>query len=81
MPLVVAVGQIWQEVDPRKTRYVRVERVGLGGASIRTVEKIGEEWRPARGSHLNWAARERFNGKRGGYMLTPARSPVLGASR
>ncbi|WP_250697241.1 hypothetical protein [Escherichia coli] len=59
----ITVGQIWEEVDPRLIRKVRVVEVasleGPKGILIENVES----------GRKNWASSSRFNGKRGGYRL------------
>jgi len=67
----LAVGQIWLEVDPRFARHIRIESVGYGPRSIgvRTVVPDGGRWVEAPRSRASYCARERFNGKRGGYEL------------
>lgn len=60
----IKVGQIWEEVDPRTVRKVRIEAVVSldmpKGIQIRNVDK----------GSLTWASATRFNGRRGGYRLT-----------
>ncbi len=59
----ITVGQIWEEVDPRLIRKVRVVEVasleGPKGILIENVES----------GRKNWASSSRFNGKRGGYRF------------
>jgi hypothetical protein len=63
-----AKGQIWKEVDPRFNRFVRVERVTLGGhVAIRTVIRDAGSWISAPRSRELLTKPERFNGKRGGF--------------
>jgi hypothetical protein len=62
-----AVGQIWKEVDPRKERYVRVERVDIETIMVRRVIRPFGSWTHAARSPERWAKASRFNGKRGGY--------------
>jgi hypothetical protein len=68
---VPQVGDIWQEVDPRRTRYVRIEADGDNHAFITTVvfSDHFSGWLIAKGSRLTRAALGRFDGKRGGYKL------------
>lgn len=59
----VVAGQIWREVDPRFKRRVLVMAVSAKfGVLIRNVKS-----QP--GSKGRWARIDRFNGKRGGYVL------------
>lgn len=59
----VVAGQIWSEVDPRIDRKVVVLVVSKKfGVLIRNVKS-----KP--GSKGRWAKLERFNGKRGGYII------------
>jgi len=69
------VGQIWREVDPRFTRFVRVESVG---SFLRNEEVIGIRnvtndphvgWVSHGGARFSRANSKRFNGKRGGYAF------------
>jgi hypothetical protein len=64
----IMYGQIWREVDPRFTRYVRVESDGQR-IGIRAVVKAGDRWVDAPRSRLSYADRSRFDGRRGGYEL------------
>lgn len=71
-----AVGDIWQEQDPRQPRFVRIVRVGHGSAFIQAVEQDGaNEWVPARNdatgreAPVREAQLKRFNGQRSGYKL------------
>lgn len=66
-----AHGQIWQEVDPRFDRFIKILCVGEK-IEFRTVHKIRGRWCEV----LTWRERPlpshkakayRFNGKRGGY--------------
>jgi hypothetical protein len=63
--LVPAIGDIWQEVDPRFTRFVRVVAVNTDAVALRrcTEQGLFEGFRVTR------ANLKRFNGKRGGYQL------------
>ncbi len=70
------VDDIWKEVDPRATRFVRV--VVVAGTDVRVVtvtEKEPGYWVPVlnektkRYAPARWADLRRFNGKRGGYAL------------
>ncbi len=72
---MIRVGQIWQEVDPRHPRHVRVIRIDEQSARIMTVVMLGDgskerphEWRLIKTSSTR-ALLTRFNGKRGGYVL------------
>lgn len=63
-----AVGQIWKEVDPRVTRFVRVEKVGAhAGVMVRKVIRQNGSWIHAPRSVERWTNAARFDGKRGGY--------------
>lgn len=66
-----AIGQIWREVDPRFSRFVRVEALATDrrSVSVRTVMKENGYWKPAPRSRLGYADSERFCGKRGGYAI------------
>lgn len=60
-------GQIWQEVDPRFERFIRVELLTEDEIFIQTVQKVDGEWKVKPRSKATRAVEERFNGKRGGY--------------
>lgn len=62
----VQVGQIWQEVDPRQERFVKVMAVRATRAIIWRCNPDGSAYPKA----VQTSAKvSRFNGKRGGYML------------
>ena len=63
----VKVGQIWREVDPRFNRYVQV--IEIANQSIRSIKIATIDLATNALGRKNWASRERFNGKRGGYEL------------
>lgn len=63
----IKVGQIWREVDPRLNRYVQVLVVGESAIKSICVATIDISTNAL--GRKNWASRERFNGKRGGYEL------------
>ena len=63
----VKVGQIWREVDPRFNRYVQV--IEIANQSIRPIKIATIDLATNALGRKNWASRERFNGKRGGYEL------------
>jgi len=66
----IRILQIWQEVDPRFERKVRVEKILEDGRiGILTVERSENGWRPMDGSRIRYADPNRFNGKRGNYKL------------
>lgn len=67
---MIAVGQIWKEVDGRFERQVLIKRIGAEHALIRSVFKnrVGQ-WVVTPRSRDVEAKLERFNGKRGGYGL------------
>jgi hypothetical protein len=73
----VRPGDIWQEVDPRHPRFVRVTRVLDDDVSIYAVEwdQVAGDWiialnpRTKRPAPERWAQLKRFNGKRTGYAL------------
>lgn len=66
----IKVGQIWQEVDPRQQRFVRIESTLMRDAvSIRTVTLRDGTWTDAPRSRVSHPSRARFSGKRGGYKL------------
>ncbi len=72
MEVHLKVGQIWQEVDPRLERYIRISGISCGVALIETVEQLvdGVTWRHKPKTKRNGeAALTRFTGKRGGYKL------------
>ncbi|MBN9434035.1 MAG: hypothetical protein J0I45_16510 [Bosea sp.] len=73
----LAAGQIWKEVDPRFTRFIRIENVGAGrrSISIRTVENVDGRWVDAERSRCSYADPQRFNGKRGNYAFYEAPQP------
>lgn len=60
----IKIGQIWQEVDPRFTRYVLVVDADEENWYVRGCT-IDGEFTPR--SRALRAMEERFNGKRGGY--------------
>lgn len=65
----LAVGQIWQECNPRFTRLVRIielPRPGFDKVIIETGSFRGALWEGIRRTR---ASISRFNGKRGGYIL------------
>ena len=63
----IKVGQIWREVDPRFNRYVQV--IEITNHSIRPIKIATIDLATNALGRKNWASRERFNGKRGGYEL------------
>lgn len=71
----VRPGDIWQEVDPRHPRFVRVAKITGSHAYIYAVEKnVDGIWLTARGPNgrpapERGAQLKRFNGKRTGYAL------------
>lgn len=68
-PLVRA-GQVWRENDARATRYIRVTgTAGDGVVSIETVYNADGAWFRCHGTRMGQARLDRFNGKRGGYVL------------
>jgi hypothetical protein len=63
----VKAGQIWKEVDPRITRFLRIVQVGEETVIAQTVDADGDQ---ARGSRReSQIAKRRSNGKRGDYVL------------
>lgn len=70
-----AVGQIWREVDPRFTRFVRIESVGsffrneevIGIRNVANDQHVG--WISPKGARFTRASGKRFHGKRGGYAF------------
>lgn len=67
--VVLAVGQRWQEVDPRLHRVIEI--VEITEARIRPILiKTVESDNPRAIGRATWADKSRFNGKRGGYKLT-----------
>lgn len=63
----IKVGQIWREVDPRTNRHVKVIEIAdwsVKSIKITTIDPLTNTL-----GRSNWASRERFNGKRGGYEL------------
>lgn len=72
---VPMVGDIWQEVDPRMTRFVKVTKVWPDSVFVMAVQHEGGAWVAVRNPKTNRYAPERnaqlkrFNGKRGGYAL------------
>lgn len=71
----IAKGQIWQEVDPRFERHVRVLNVSADKeiAVIETVIRSENGWvHKPKSPKWSYAGIERFNGKRGGYELLAA---------
>jgi hypothetical protein len=63
----IKVGQIWRKVDPRFNRYVQILTVVDSAVKSICVATIDLETNAL--GRKNWASRERFNGKRGGYEL------------
>ena len=63
----IKVGQIWREVDPRFNRYVQVIEIASG--SVKSIKIATIDLATNMLCRSNWASRERFNGKRGGYEL------------
>lgn len=80
--LGIKVGQIWQEVDDRFIRFVRVEFIQNewckqphAFVDIVTVKKNSDnEWVRSKGSRLSPANTMRFNGKKGGYRYVPGQN-------
>ena len=83
----IRVGQIWQEVDPRKERFIRVISVVpgiavslrqadigavIGAVEIETVGSSPLGWFRLPLTRVNHASAARFNGRRGGYKLVEA---------
>lgn len=65
----IRVGQIWQEVDPRTWRFVRVERATPHVIDLQCVEFDGTLWVAKKGTRRTQAMAIRFTGKCGGYQL------------
>lgn len=77
----IELGSVWQEVDPRFTRVLRVHAVSFGethhalGAAplkpghVTLITVSPETLEPQQGSHYTFAKPDRFNGKRSGYRL------------
>lgn len=66
----IETNQIWQEVDPRRERFIKVLEVKGDTATIQTVRNVGPTWeRVPKTAMRLWANISRFNGKRGGYKL------------
>lgn len=63
----IKVGQIWREVDPRGNRYVQV--IEIANWSVKSIKIAAIDLVTNALGRKNWASRERFNGKRGGYEL------------
>ena len=63
----IKVGQIWREVDPRFNRYIQI--VEVSDAAVRPIKLATIDLATNALGRKNWASRERFNGKRGGYEL------------
>jgi hypothetical protein len=61
----IAIGQRWQEVDPRFERIVRVTNTDNVSEKV----QIEPYMIGGRGSGARWAKLSRFNGKRTGYKL------------
>lgn len=59
-------GEIWQEVDPRLERYIRIISV-YDDVTLETVIKTDAGWRRAPRTGQRHARMDRFNGKRSGY--------------
>jgi hypothetical protein len=69
-------GEIWQECDPRRARYVRVVHVGARVAII-TVERLRHgDWAAALRARVMTADIGRFSGRRGGYRLHESANTV-----
>ena len=67
MTIEIKVGQVWEEVDPRLNRKVRVMEVRDGEIkSVKIANHMGDNDNVGRAT---WASKTRFNGKRGGYRL------------
>jgi hypothetical protein len=80
---LVELGSVWQEVDPRTERFVKVlahwmldgapvheaghEKVAIRAGRVTIVKVDGATGVPVPGSRPTFAKFERFNGKRGGY--------------
>lgn len=63
----IKVGQIWREVDPRFNRYVQV--IEVFDTAVKSIKIANIDLLTNALGRKNWASRERFNGKRGGYEL------------
>jgi DNA-binding IscR family transcriptional regulator len=63
----IKVGQIWREVDPRFNRYVQI--VEIANSTVKSICVATIDIQTNALGRKNWASRERFNGKRGGYEL------------
>lgn len=66
------VGDIWREVDPRFNRYIRIiETPDPDDLRVifKTVIKSGDAWIDGKHASFQSAKRERFHGRRGGYVL------------
>lgn len=63
----IKVGQIWREVDPRGNRYVQI--IEIAKCSVKSIKIATIDLSTNALGRMNWASRERFNGKRGGYEL------------
>lgn len=59
-------GQIWQEVDKRFTRFIKIVDIGEEDIFICTVDTDGYATKPER---VRKASAARFNGKRSGYKF------------
>ena len=60
----IEIGSVWQEVDPRFERYIRVVELSEDEIFIQTCDADGKIKPKAR---VTRPVAERFNGKRGGY--------------
>lgn len=60
----VYAGEVYQEVDPRVMRWVKVLQVLNGAVTITTCDDRGIR---ENSNRQTIAKQERFNGKRGGY--------------
>lgn len=60
------IGQIWQEVDLRFERFVKIVDLSEDEIFIRTCDRLGSILPRSR---VTKPSAERFNGKRGGYRL------------
>lgn len=58
------IGQIWQEVDPRFERFIKVVELTEDEILVQTCDREGNI---VNGSRVTRPRAERFNGKRGGY--------------
>lgn len=63
---VPEVGDVWQEIDPRMTRFVRVMSILEGAVTISRCWPNGELWDSETRTTAKYS---RFNGRRGGYGL------------